>query len=219
MATFPRDQFDDIPEDLHRVGAHRAPAKKGRGWFAFLWAILATVILVAGGLFALSRFDSRFALDIPLFQAEETPTPTPTPIETAEPVTDPVVWSTENPELWAALTVSVLNGTPTQGLANLAGDQLVAAGWPDPARANASERDEEATIVYYSSEDYEGVARGIAQQLGVDRGRALGGLPGRDGHGRSGCRLHPAGGLRKPFRTARNRRFSCIRVTRMFNLS
>jgi hypothetical protein len=167
MATFPRDQFDDIPEDLHRVGAHRAPAKKGRGWFAFLWAILATVILVAGGLFALSRFDSRFALDIPLFQPEETPTPTPTPIQTADPVTDPVAWSTENPELWAALTVSVLNGTPTQGLANLAGDQLVAAGWPDPARANASVRDEEATIVYYSSEDYEGVARGIAQQLGV----------------------------------------------------
>ena len=78
-----------------------------------------------------------------------------------------MVWATENPELWAALTVSVLNGTPTQGLANVAGDQLAAGGWPDPARANASERDEETTIVYYSSEDYEGVARGIAQLLGV----------------------------------------------------
>ena len=166
MATFPRDQFDDIPEDLHRVGAHRAPAKKGRGWFAFLWAILATVILVAGGLFALSRLDPRFALDIPLFQ-QETPTPTPTPVVTAEPITDPATWSTENPELWAALTVSVLNGTPTQGLANVAGDQLATGGWPDPARANASQRDEETTIVYYSSEEYEGVARGIAQLLGV----------------------------------------------------
>jgi hypothetical protein len=167
MANFPRDQFDDIPEDLHRVGAHRAPAKKGRGWFAFLWAILATVILVAGGLFALSRLDPRFSLDIPLFQPAETPTPTPTPTPTAEPVTDPVGFSTENPELWAALTVSVLNGTPTQGLANVAGDQLAAAGWPDPARANASARDEEATIIYYSSEEYEGVARGMAQLLGV----------------------------------------------------
>lgn len=166
MATFPRDQFDDIPEDLHRVGAHRAPAKKGRGWLAFVWAVLATVVLVAGGLFALSRLDPRFAIDIPIFQ-QETPTPTPTPIETADPVTDPVAFSTENPELWAALTVSVLNGTPTQGLANVAGDQLAAAGWPDPARANASERDEESTIIYYSSEDYEGVARGMAQLLGV----------------------------------------------------
>jgi hypothetical protein len=165
MATFPRDQFDDIPEDLHRVGAHRAPAKKGRGWFAFLWAILATVILVAGGLFVLSRVLPDFSL--PIFPEQETPTPTPTPIETADPVTDPATWSTENPELWAALTVSVLNGTPTQGLANVAGDQLAAAGWPDPARANASARDEEATVVYYSSEDYEGVARGIAQLLGV----------------------------------------------------
>jgi hypothetical protein len=164
MATLPRDQFDDIPEDLHRVGAHRAPAKKGRGWLAFLWAVLATVILVAGGLFVLSRVTD---FSLPFFPEQQTPTPTPTPVITAEPVTDPVTWSTENPELWAALTVSVLNGTPTQGLANVAGDQLAAASWPDPARANASARDEETTIVYYSSEEYEGVARGMAQLLGV----------------------------------------------------
>ena len=165
MATSPHDQFDDIPEDLHRVGAHRAPAKKGRGWLAFLWAVLATVVLVAGGLFVLTRLDSTFSL--PFFPAAETPTPSPTPIQTAEPVTDPVAFSTENPELWQALTVSVLNGTETQGLANVAGDQLAAAHWPDPARANASQRDEETTIIYYSTAEYEGVARGMALVLGV----------------------------------------------------
>src|SRR3954452_3278631 len=105
MANFPRDQFDEIPQDLTRVGAHRAPAKKGRGWIALLWAILATVILVAGGLFALSRLDSRFAIELPIFE-QETPTPTPTPTPTAEPVTDP---TTLEPEFLAGLSISVLN--------------------------------------------------------------------------------------------------------------
>jgi hypothetical protein len=166
MASFPRDQFDEIPGDLQRVGAHRAPAKKGRGWLAFLWAVIATVVLVAGGLFVLSRINPEFSVPIPWFE-QETPTPTPTPTPTADPVTDPVAFATENPELWAALTISVLNGTPTQGLANTVADQILAGGWPDPARANASERDEETTVVYYSSEEYEGVARGMVALLGV----------------------------------------------------
>jgi hypothetical protein len=166
MATFPRDQFDDLPDDLTRVGAHRAPAKKGRGWLALLWAVLATVVLIAGGLFGLSRLDPRFSLDLPIF-AVETPTPTPTPTPTAEPVTDAVAFKKDNPDLWKGLTISVLNGTPTAGLANVAADQIHDVKWPDPARANASTRNIEETTIYYNGEEYEGVARGIAELLGV----------------------------------------------------
>ena len=87
MASFPRDQFDDIPDDLVRVGAHRATAKKGRGWLNLLWAILAVAVLILVGLFALSRLDpTNFPL--PIFN-QQTPTPTPTPTPTATPVTDP----------------------------------------------------------------------------------------------------------------------------------
>ncbi|TPW65374.1 LytR C-terminal domain-containing protein, partial [Schumannella sp. 10F1B-5-1] len=89
---------------------------------------------------------------------------TPTVIETAEPVTDP---STLDPAYLAALTLSVLNGTPTQGLSNTAGDQIAAAGWPNPSRAAASNTSEPLTIVYYSNPDDEGVARGIAQLVGA----------------------------------------------------
>lgn len=174
MANFPRDQFDDIPDDLQRVGAHRAPAKKGRGWLAFLWAVLATVVLVAGGLFTLSRLDSKFSLDLPIF-SQETPTPTPTPTPTAEPVTDP---STLDEDLRKALTISVLNATPTPGLAEVAGDQIEDADWPDPARANASERDREETIIYYNGEEYEGVARGLALLLGTGKVELSEAFPG-----------------------------------------
>ena len=162
MASFPRDRFDDIPTDVDRVGAHRAPRKRGRGWIAFAWAVLATAVLVVVGLFALSAFDPRFELPF----GEETPTPsaTPTTVETAEPVTDP---STLDPAYLSALTVSVLNGTPTTGLSNTAADQIAAAGWPNPSRASASNTAEPTTIVYYSSADDEGVARGIAQLVGA----------------------------------------------------
>lgn len=163
MASFPRDQFDDLPHDTDRVGAHRAPRKRGRGWIAFGWATLATAVLVVGGLFALSLFDSRF--ELPIFPApSETPSETPTVIETAVPITDP---TTVDPALMETLTISVLNGTTTQGLSNQAGDQIAAAGWPDPSRAAASNTAETETIVYYGSPEYEGIARGLMLLVGA----------------------------------------------------
>lgn len=163
MASFPRDQFDEIPNDVDRVGAHRTPRKRGRGWIAFGWATLATAVLVVGGLFALSLFDPKFELP---FAPGESPTPseTPTQVQTAEPVTDP---ATLDPALLQTLTISVLNGTPTQGLSNQAADQIAAAGWPNPSRAAASDTDETETYVYYSAPEYEGAARGIMQLVGA----------------------------------------------------
>ncbi|MFF1875752.1 hypothetical protein, partial [Kitasatospora herbaricolor] len=55
---YPKDRFDTIPEDLHRVGAHRAPRARGRGWIGVGWAALATVVLVGLGVFGLSLVDS-----------------------------------------------------------------------------------------------------------------------------------------------------------------
>jgi len=163
MASFPRDQFDDVPHDVDRVGAHRAPRRRGRGWIAFGWATLATAVLVVAGLFALTLFDPKFEVPF-LPAASETPTETPTVIPTAEPVTDP---TTLDPAFLDTITISVLNGTPTQGLSNLAADQIAAAGWPDPSRAAASDATETETYVYYPSAEYEGVARGIMQVVGA----------------------------------------------------
>jgi len=162
MASFPPDQFDELPADLARVGAHRAPARAGRGWIRFGWAALATVVLIVGGLFGLSRLNPDFKLDLPFGGATASATPTPTPSKTAEAVTDP---TKVDPKL--NLSLSVLNGSATDGLQDKAGDAIKAAGWPDPARADASTRTEKATVIYYKSADYEGVARGLAKLLGV----------------------------------------------------
>ncbi len=162
MASFPRDRFDDIPGGVDRVGAHRAPGPRGRGWIRFAWAVVATAVLTVAGLFVVATFDPSFKLPF----AEDTPTPTPTPtvIETADPVTDP---ASLDPAYLEQLTLAVLNGTPTQGLSNTAGDQIAAAGWPNPSRAAASNTEEPTTVVYYSNPDDEGVARGIALVVGA----------------------------------------------------
>jgi hypothetical protein len=163
MAAFPPDQFDELPADLARVGAHRAPPRRGRGWIRFAWAALATGVLVVGGLFGLSRIDPNFKLNLPnAGGSTSSATPSTSSTPTAAAITDP----TKVPA-GLALSISVLNGAPTDGLQDKAGDVIKAAGWPDPARANSTDRTEKTTVIYYRSADYEGVARGLAALLGV----------------------------------------------------
>jgi hypothetical protein len=162
MASSSPDQFDEIPADLVRVGAHRAPPKRGLGWARFGWAALATGVLVVAGLFALSLLNPDFKLDLPFAGSTESAAPSISTTPTAQPVTDP---TKVDPKL--KLSISVLNGSKTDGQQNKAGDAIKAAGWPDPARANSTTRSEKTTTIYYSSTDFEGIARGMAVLLGV----------------------------------------------------
>lgn len=164
MASFPQDQFDQIPADLERRGAHRAPAPRGRGWRAVGIALVVTVLLTAAGLFALTRLVPGFTIPlpnwaIPVFDQPEVP-----PLPEAEPVTDPA----EVPDD-LDLSLAVLNASTSPGVQNTVGDLLEERGWPDPVRSTASRDDVEETAVYYRSAAAEGVARGIVEQLGVGR--------------------------------------------------
>jgi len=154
---FPRDRFDEIPDDLKRVGAHRAPRRRGRGWIAVGWAALATVLLVGAGIFGLSlvngsiTFHGTSATGTGTGSASKTPSATPTP----------TIVPTVNP----ALTVNVLNGTTREGLASQVSDKLTAAGWKVGALANADKTDLATTIVYYSDPANQAAALGVAQSV------------------------------------------------------
>lgn len=148
---YPKDRFDTIPDDLSRVGAHRTPRPKGRGWIGFGWAALATVVLVGLGIFGLSLVNGSISFQGSTTSASPTPTPTPTP--TIVPTVDP------------NLSVFVLNGTTTTGLANTVADKLTAAGWKVSSRANASVNTLSQTMVYYSDPKNEAAALGLAQSL------------------------------------------------------
>ncbi|KQM82886.1 LytR C-terminal domain-containing protein [Agromyces sp. Leaf222] len=145
--TPPRDRFDTIPHGIERVGAHRAPQRRGARWIAFGWAALATIVLTGLGITWVVVANDR--LDF----SEATPTAPATPVVTAEPTIAPDV------------PVTVLNGTDTAGLAATAADALTAAGIPVGATANASENTITDSVVYYATADLEGAARGVAQAV------------------------------------------------------
>lgn len=157
MAKYPTDQFDDIPADLSRVGAHRAPAKGGRGWITFAWAALFTGIFVLAGLFGLSWLNGQS-----FFDDGSTALPSASATPEADPILDP---ATIDPA--RAITITILNGTPTVDLESTVGGQLITAGWPIGAQALASERTIDTTVVYYSNPADEDVARGLVLALGV----------------------------------------------------
>jgi hypothetical protein len=175
MASFPKDRFDDLPSDLVRIGAHRAPRKKGGGWIGFAWAALATLVLTVGGLFVLSIVDPGVRFEIPGLPVASEPSETPedetTP--TAIPLTDP---ATIDPA--RQISITVLNGSPVAGQQDVAGQALAEQGWPVGSMTAASTDDIETTLVYYSNPADEEIARGLVQAIGVGDIRESTAFPG-----------------------------------------
>lgn len=120
-----------------------------RGWVVLLWAALATVVLIAAGIFGTLIASGRIEL---------APTPTPTP-SVAPEVTPVVDFSYE---------VMILNATPEQGLATQLKDAVVQAGWSgDLVTAGAAgSEDFPTTTVFYTDPADEAAAKGLAGVIG-----------------------------------------------------
>lgn len=167
--TYQKDRFDDIPDDLQRVGAHRAVSGKGRGWVGFAWAALVTGILVIAGVVGLGMLTDTVNFTLPGTGGSDviaSETTSPTASTSATPP------SQVAPQLDGAVLITVLNATPTVGLANAAGDELVAKGWGGAAtgvgtRATADVKTVTATIVYYTTAASEAAALKVVEDLGV----------------------------------------------------
>ena len=151
--TYPHDRFDDLPH-ANRVGAHRAPAKKGRGWVPFWWALGTTVLLITIGIVILVTLTNRLSFTIPGLPTDAaTATPTAEATPTAAPTVDP------------SLSVTVLNGTPDADLAASVTQSLSGAGWDVGSTQESDADGVESTFVYYSDAALEGAARGVAASL------------------------------------------------------
>ncbi|MCR2791733.1 LytR C-terminal domain-containing protein [Microbacterium sp. zg.Y625] len=147
--TYPKDRFDQLPAGSGRVGAHRAENPHMRGWVVLLWAALATVVLVAAGIFGTLVLTGRVTLS---------PEPEPT-------VAEPAV---ATPALDTTYDVLVLNATPEAGLASRARDDIIAAGWEADLvlAGDAGSDDFATTTVYYPLPADEAAALALADVIG-----------------------------------------------------
>ncbi len=146
----PRDRFDDVPADLARVGAHRAPVRR-RGWVTFAWAALATGLLVGVGVLGLGVIEQRVGGTAAT--------------ETAGTGASSGPAATVDPQA----QVAVLNATTTTGLAKAASTTLEADDWTVASTANADVQDVKTSTVYYGSDGQLGAAKGLAKSLGITR--------------------------------------------------
>lgn len=159
MARFSEDSFDHLPAHRERVGAHRGPRPRGRGWIVVAWAALATALLVGGGVTYLAVINNNIQFTDAFGgggtgAGTSAPAETPTPTPTITPVTD------------GTLAVTVLNGTENVGLAGRVGQAAIDGGWNVGTMANASSTDFATTTVYYEDPANEAAALGLAQLLG-----------------------------------------------------
>ncbi len=120
-----------------------------RGWVVLLWALLATIVLVAVGIFGTLIYSGRVVLF-------PTPTPTASPLPIVTPVID------------QSYAVLVLNATPEQGLATRVKDLVVGAGGSaDIVNAgDAGTTDFAETTIDYALPADEAAAAGLAEVIG-----------------------------------------------------
>lgn len=171
--TFLPDRFDDVPRDVGYIGTHR---RERSSWSVFApvgIGLGAVVVLVLAGLWFVDASEDRLVLD-----------PSEIPIATGPPPEEPVVVEPEvepEPEVITdptqvdleGFTLTVMNGTATQGLAARAAKRLVAAGWPEPATTNADSSDEAETRVVFAEEADRAKALGIAEILGISAAQVV----------------------------------------------
>jgi hypothetical protein len=149
----PRDRFDDVPTDLARVGAHRAPARRGRGLATFGWAALATGVLVGAGVLGLSVIERGVATTGDATTTTSGSSSVAAPAATVDP----------------NASVVVLNATKTSGLAASAASTAKTDGWKVTSTANADTQGVKVSTVYYGDKSAQGAALGLAKSLGIGR--------------------------------------------------
>jgi hypothetical protein len=149
--TQPRDRFDDVPRERHRVGAHRAENPRMRAGLIVLWAAVAAVILFAVGVFLSLLWTDRIS-----FGPEPS---TPAAVESTAPVG----------AVDTSYTVWILNAGPDPAQTDRAKSLAVGVGYAEDAVATseADQQDFATSTVYFSDAADEGPARALASALGI----------------------------------------------------
>jgi len=163
------DRFDEIAQEDGYIGIRRA--QRSKTFWLVPSAIVAgvSVVLIVVGMVAVQRADERLQIspeEIALAEPdpaavdEAAPEPEPEP-EPVQPIVNPTADEADG------LTITILNGTDTTGLAARAGNLLDREGWPEQTRTNADEQGVTESLVAYQDPDDEALALGVGEILGI----------------------------------------------------
>ncbi|MCH6471453.1 LytR C-terminal domain-containing protein [Sinomonas terrae] len=184
MSTYPRDEFDDIPETPRRQGVHRTRVTSATGRRgAFAWVLLAAavvVVLVAAALFLVPKLLRPTSSPAPAGTSHTTasstpkasPTTTPSPSSAPSTSASPTATSPSTPTPTAAaadrtLPVGVYNATTTSGLGNKVATTARSAGWTVAAVGNWSGTPVNTSVVFYRDPTQKASADALASDLGI----------------------------------------------------
>jgi len=166
--SFLPDRFDDVRADVSYVGTHRRQRSALSIFAPIGIGLAAVVVLVLAGLWFVDSNNENLVVTQPAVSVVEEPTGAEEPAveedfeEAIEPVLDPSTIDTDG------LTITVVNGIGTPGLAARAGGRLVAAGWPEPTPTNADSTGVPQSVIAYEDDEDFAIALGIALALGID---------------------------------------------------
>ena len=188
MSTYPRDEFDAVPESPRRQGVHRTRStepRRGLGWI--MAAGIAALMIGAAAFFLMPRLAGTSAsagapapssapsvASTPsATEAGPTPSATPTQASPSPSQAAPTASATStagalpSTGVNRALEVGVFNSTGTAGLAARVGDQARAAGWAVSSVGNWSGGPVNTSIVFYRSAAEAASAQALAADLGI----------------------------------------------------
>ena len=190
MSTYPRDEFDAVPESPRRQGVHRTRSTEPRRGLAWIMAAgVAALMIGAAAFFLMPRLadtSSASGASVPSSataeatpSADATPSAAPTspaaspsaaaagtPSATAEPTSAPTA-SAAPAGVNRALEVGVYNSTGTAGLAGRVGDRAKAAGWAVTSVGNWSGSPMNTSVVFYRDAASAASAQALAADLGI----------------------------------------------------
>ena len=165
VAKYPQDRFDDKSAQAGRAGAHRQPISRRPWWATTLISLGVTAGLILAALAGVAVVDAKNLqqLDIPALGITATPTSTPTPTPKI-PVVDLTLLTKK--EL-GQITITVLNGTTSETLAEDVADILKAQDWPNITTAAAADSTIKVSVVVYGPDEDLPLATSVAKSLGI----------------------------------------------------
>jgi hypothetical protein len=163
VAKYPQDRFDDKSAQAGRAGAHRQPISRRPWWATSLISVGVTAGLILAALAGVAVVDAKNLqdLDIPALGITATPTPTPNP---EIPVVDPTLLSKKELKL---ITITVLNGTTSETLADEVADILKTQEWPNITTADAADSTIKISVVVYGPDEDLPLATSVAKSIGI----------------------------------------------------